>query len=162
FAGDRRGELRRRLAGTSYAAIAAEGGGILKTVAATRAASDDELAAGTRRRLDEMIRCGTTTCEAKSGYGLTVESELKQLRGLSRPGRDHDIEIAPTFMGAHEIPPEYRHHRRGYVDLLAGDMLRAVAGGGLAEWCDVFCEDGVFTPDESREILCAARAAGLK
>jgi len=162
FAGDRRDELRRRLAGASYAQIAGEGGGILKTVAATRAATGDDLAAATRGRLDEMIRCGTTTCEAKSGYGLTVESELKQLRVLAHLGREHDIEIAPTFMGAHEVPPEYRGDRRGYVDLVAGDMLRAVVRDDLAEWCDVFCEEGVFTPGESREILCAARAAGLK
>jgi len=162
FAGDRRNELRRRLAGASYAQIAAEGGGILSTVAATRAAADEELAAATRQRLDEMIRCGTTTCEAKSGYGLSIESELKQLRVLARLAREHTVEIAPTFMGAHEVPLEYRGNRRGYVDLLAGDMLSAVTREGLAEWCDVFCEDGVFTPDESREILSAARAAGLK
>jgi imidazolonepropionase len=162
FAGDRRSELRRRLAGATYAEIAAAGGGILSTVAATRAAGDEELAAATRIRLDEMLRCGTTTCEAKSGYGLTIESELKQLRVLSRLAGEHAIEIAPTFMGAHEVPLEYRTNRRGYVDLVAGDMLRAVARDGLAEWCDVFCEEGVFTPDESREILCAARGAGLK
>jgi len=162
FAGDRRNELRRRLAGASYAQIAAEGGGILSTVAATRAASAEELAADTRLRLDEMIRCGTTTCEAKSGYGLTIESELKQLRVLAQLAREHPVEIAPTFMGAHEVPIEYRGNRRGYLDLLAGDMLPAVAREGLAEWCDVFCEHGVFTPAESRDILCAARDAGLK
>jgi imidazolonepropionase len=162
FAGDRRDELRRRLAGVSYAQIAGEGGGILSTVAATRAATADTIAADTRRRLDEMLRCGTTTCEAKSGYGLTLESEVKQLRVLSRLAREHDIEIAPTFMGAHEIPLEYRDNRRGYVDLLTGGMLQAVAREHLAEWCDVFCEEGVFTPPESRAILGAARAAGLK
>jgi imidazolonepropionase len=162
FCGDRRHELRRRLAGASYAQIAGEGGGILSTVAATRAATEDEIAADTRRRLDEMLRCGTTTCEAKSGYGLTIDSELKQLRVLSRLAREHDIEIAPTFMGAHEIPLEYRDDRRGYVDLLTGDMLQAVVRENLAEWCDVFCEQGVFTPLESRAILAAARAAGLK
>ena len=162
FCGDRRHELRRRLAGASYAQIAGEGGGILSTVAATRAATEEEIAAGTRRRLDEMLRCGTTTCEAKSGYGLTIDSELKQLRVLSRLAREHDIEIAPTFLGAHEIPLEYRGNRRGYIDLLTGDMLQAVARENLAEWCDVFCEQGVFTPLESRAILAAARAAGLK
>ncbi len=162
FSGDRRDELRRRLTGVSYAQIAGEGGGILSTVSATRAASDDELAADTRRRLDEMLRCGTTTCEAKSGYGLTIESELKQLRVLARLAREHDIEIAPTFMGAHEIPPEHRHDRAAYIDLLTGAMLRAVTGERLAEWCDVFCEDGVFTPSESRRILEAGKNAGLK
>jgi imidazolonepropionase len=162
FSGDRRDELRRRLTGVSYAQIASEGGGILSTVAATRAATADRLAAETRRRLDEMLDCGTTTCEAKSGYGLTIESELKQLRVLARLARDHDVEIAPTFMGAHEIPAEYREDRRGYIDLLTGDMLLAVTRERLAEWCDVFCEGDVFTPAESERILAAARDAGLK
>lgn len=162
FAGDRREELRRRLAGASYEEIAAEGGGILSTVIATRAATDEQLAAHTGRRLDEMLRCGTTTCEAKSGYGLTTDSELKMLRVLARLAESHQIEIAPTFMGAHEIPFEYRERRRAYIDLILREMIPAVAGERLAEWCDVFCETGVFTPDESREILLAGRAAGMK
>ncbi len=162
FAGDRREELRRRLAGLTYAEIAAEGGGILSTVVATRAATEDRLAADTRRRLDEMLRCGTTTCEAKSGYGLTTGAELKMLHVLRRLAWDHAIEISPTFMGAHEIPIEYRDRRRAYVKLMIDDMIPAVAGEGLAEWCDVFCETGVFTRDESREILQAGRAAGMK
>jgi imidazolonepropionase len=162
FAGDRREELRRRLAGASYAEIAAAGGGILATVIATRAASEAGLAAETRVRLDEMLRCGTTTCEAKSGYALTTEGELKMLRTLAAIGETHPIELSPTFMGAHEVPSEYRNRRRGYLDLIVKDMLPAVAHERLAEWCDVFCEDGVFTPDESREILEAGRALGLK
>jgi imidazolonepropionase len=164
FGGDRRDELRRRLAGASYAEIAAGGGGIVSTVRATRGAAEHTLVTETRRRLDEMRRCGTTTCEIKSGYGLTTESELAQLRaiGTLAADRDQPIEIAPTFMGAHEIPPEYRDRRRAYVDLLVREMLPAVVQQGIAEWCDVFCEQGVFTPDESCEILLAARAAGLK
>jgi imidazolonepropionase len=162
FGGDRREELRRRLAGATYADIAAEGGGILSTVVATRAATEVDLAAQTRRRLDEMLRCGTTTCEAKSGYGLTTESELKMLRVIAALAASHDIDIAPTFMGAHEIPIEYRDRRRTFIDLIIGDMLPAVAAEGLAEWCDVFCERDVFTPGESREILIAARNRGLK
>ena len=162
FAGDRREELRRRLTGASYAEIAADGGGILGTVIATRAASEAGLAAETRVRLDEMLRCGTTTCEAKSGYALTTEGELKMLRTLAAVGETHPIELSPTFMGAHEVPSEYRNRRRGYLDLIVKDMLPAVARERLAEWCDVFCEDGVFTPDESREILEAGRAFGLK
>jgi imidazolonepropionase len=162
FAGDRRAELRRRLSGATYAEIAADGGGILGTVIATRAATETALAAETRIRLDEMLRCGTTTCEVKSGYALTTEGELKLLRTVSTLAASHPIELSPTFMGAHEVPSEYRTRRRGYVDLIVKDMLPAVAGEGLAEWCDVFCETGVFTPDESREILEAARAAGLK
>jgi imidazolonepropionase len=162
FAGDRRDELRRRLAGASYADIAAAGGGIVSSVAATRAATEAELADLTRARLDEMLRCGTTTCEAKSGYGLTTADEIKILRVLRTIAADHAIDVAPTFMGAHEVPVEYRERRRAYVDLVIADMIPAVARERLAEWCDVFCENGVFTPAESREILLAARAAGLK
>jgi imidazolonepropionase len=161
FAGDRRDELRRRLAGTTYAEIAAGGGGIVSTVAATRAASDERLEAETRWRLDEMLRCGTTTCEAKSGYALTTEGELKMLRVVRRLASSHAMEIAPTFMGAHEIPIEYRDRRRDYIDLVIGEMIPAVARERLAEWCDVFCEEGVFTPEESCEILQAGREAGL-
>jgi imidazolonepropionase len=162
YAGDRRDELARRLAGATYEEVAAAGGGILSTVAQTRAASEDELASQTRLRLDEMLACGTTTCEAKSGYGLTMESELRQLRVLRRLDTEHAIDVVPTFLGAHEIPTEYRHDRAGYVSLLIDEMIPRVAAEGLAEWCDVFCERGVFTPDESIAILDAGRRAGLK
>ena len=162
FAGDRRAELRRRLTGASYEEIAGEGGGILSTVLATRSASESVLAADTSRRLAEMLRCGTTTAEAKSGYGLTTESELKMLRVIRELGETQPVELSPTFMGAHEVPVEYRTRRQAYVDLIVSDMIPAVARERLAEWCDVFCEKGVFTPDESREILTAARAAGMK
>ena len=161
FAGDRRDELRRRLGGASYAEIATAGGGIVSSVRATRAASGDELAAVTRVRLDEMLRCGTTTCEAKSGYALTTEGELNMLRTVRALAATHAIELSPTFMGAHDVPVEYRGRRRAYVDLIIGEMIPAVARERLAEWCDVFCETGVFTPEESREILEAGRAAGL-
>jgi imidazolonepropionase len=162
FAGDRRDELRRRLGGATYAEIAAAGGGIVSSVRATRAASVDQLVADTRRRLDEMLRCGTTTCEAKSGYALTVEGELKMLRALQTLAASHPIEIAPTFMGAHEVPLEYRGRRADYVALVIDEMIPAVAAERLAEWCDVFCEDGVFTPEEACAILQAGRGAGLK
>ncbi len=162
FAGDRRGELRRRLAGESYASIAAAGGGIVSTVAATRAASEDALVALGTARLDEMLACGTTTCEIKSGYGLDVPSELKMLRAIGRLDAAHAIDVVPTFMGAHEIPMDYRARRADYVDLVIREMIPAVASEGLAEWCDVFCEAGVFTPDESRTILEAGLSAGLK
>jgi imidazolonepropionase len=161
FAGDRRDELRRRLGGATYAEIAAEGGGIVGSVKATRAASDEDLAAATGRRLDEMLRCGTTTCEAKSGYALTTGGELKMLRTIRTLAATHPIEISPTFMGAHEVPIEYRDRRRDYVDLVVHEMIPAVARERSAESCDVFCETGVFTPEESREILEAGRAAGL-
>jgi len=162
FAGDRREELRRRLAGASYARIAADGGGIVSTVAATRDASERDLAAQTRVRLDEMLACGTTTCEIKSGYGLTVESELKILRAIAMLASDHPIEIAATFLGAHEVPLEFRARRDAYVDLVVEQMIPAVAAEKLAEWCDVFCETGVFTPDESTRILEAGVRAGLE
>ena len=162
FAGDRHEELRRRLAGATYAEIAAAGGGIVSTVAATRAASEDALAEETRARLDEMLACGTTTCEVKSGYGLALEAELKMLRVVRRLDREHAMDLVPTFMGAHEIPVEYRGRRREYVELVTGEMIPAVAGDRLAEWCDVFCETGVYTPEESREILEAGARAGLK
>jgi imidazolonepropionase len=162
FAGDRRNELHRRLAGASYSDIAGEGGGILATVAATRAAGEEELVRATARRLDEMLAHGTTTCEAKSGYGLTTESELKLLRVIARLQREHQVDIASTFMGAHEVPAEHRAQPEAYVALVCGEMIPAVARAGLAEWCDVFCEDGVFTPADSTAILTAARAAGMK
>jgi imidazolonepropionase len=162
FAGDRRDELRRRLAGATYADIAAAGGGIVSSVRATRAATDDQLVADTRRRLDEMLRCGTTSCEAKSGYALTVDGELKMLRALQTLAASHPIEIAATFMGAHEVPLEYRDRRGDYVRLVIDEMIPAVARERLAEWCDVFCESGVFTPEESGAILQAGRRAGMK
>ena len=161
FAGDRRHELRRRLAGATYAEIAAEGGGILSTVDATRAATVDDLVAASRPRLDEMLRCGTTTCEIKSGYGLTVESELTMLRAIRALDATHPLDVVPTFMGAHEIPREHRASRDAYVRLVLEEMIPAVAREGLAAWCDVFCETGVFTIEESRAILEAGRAAGL-
>lgn len=162
FAGDRRQELRRRLAGATYADIAAAGGGIVSTVTATRAASDEELVAQSRPRLDEMLACGTTTCEIKSGYGLDLESELRMLRAIATLQRTHDIDILSTFMGAHEVPPEFRDRRDAYTDLVIAEMLPAVAAERLAAWCDVFCEDGVFTPEDSRRILDAGIRHGLK
>src|SRR5262249_4808165 len=144
------------------AQIAAQGGGIVATVAATRAASEADLVAAARPRLDEMLACGTTTVEIKSGYGLTLEDELKMLRAIARLAREHPIDIAATFMGAHGIPVDYRPRREAYVRLILDGMIPAVAGAGLAEWCDVFCETGVFTPAESIAILEAGKRHGLK
>lgn len=162
FGGDRREELRRRLGGASYAEIAAAGGGIVKTVAATRAASEHELIEGGRARLAEMLAFGTTTAEAKSGYGLELETELRMLRAIRLLAAGQPIELTATFMGAHEVPVEYRGHRAEYVRHVIDDMIPAVAREGLAEWCDVFCETGVFTPDESQAILEAGVRHGLK
>jgi imidazolonepropionase len=162
YAGDRRDELRQRLAGATYAEIAAAGGGILQTVRATRTASEEELVALARVRLDEMAACGTTTCEAKSGYGLTVESELRQLRALQRLDAEHAIDLVPTFLGAHEVPLEFRERPNDYVTLVVDDMIPRVAEASLAEWCDVFCEKGAFTPEQSTRILQAGMRSGLR
>jgi imidazolonepropionase len=162
FAGDRRDELRRRLSGATYADLAAGGGGIVKTVAATRAASEHELIEGARRRLAEMLSFGTTTAEAKSGYGLDLETERRMLCAVKTVAAGQPIELAATFMGAHEVPLEYRGRRGDYVRLIVDEMIPAIADERLAEWCDVFCEQGVFTPDESREILEAGLRRGLK
>ena len=161
FAGDRQDELRRRLLGATYEEIAAAGGGIGKTVASTRATSDADLAEATRPRLDEMLAAGTTTCEAKSGYGLTTDSELAQLRAIRQLNRSHAIDIVPTFLGAHDIPREYRSQRNAYVACVIDDMIPRVAAESLAEWCDVFCDTGYFTPEESVAILEAGKRAGL-
>ena len=162
YAGDRRGELRERLAGASYADIAARGGGILRTVASTRAASEDDLLNAARIRAREMLAGGTTTCEAKSGYGLTLESEMRQLRVLRRLDETTPIDVVPTFLGAHEIPPEFAGHRGEYVAHVVNDMLPAITGEGLSEFCDVFCDAGVFTTEEATTILEAGARAGLK
>ncbi len=160
FAGDRRDELRRRLAGATYADIAAAGGGILSTVRATRAASETEMAAQTGARLVEMLAAGTTTCEAKSGYGLDTASELRMLRVIAALNQSQPMELVATFMGAHEVPPEYRGRQAEFVRVVIDEMIPAVAVH--AEWCDVFCDRGFFTPDESIAILEAGKAAGLK
>lgn len=162
YAGDRRHELRRRLAGASYAEIAAGGGGIVTTVALTRAASDDDLVAAALPRLREMLEAGTTTAEAKSGYGLTTDTELRMLRAIATLAREQPISLVPTFMGAHEIPRELRHDRATYIRLLTEEMIPAVAASGLAEYCDVFCETGVFTAAESRTILGVGLQHGLR
>lgn len=162
FAGDRRGELQRRLSGATYAEIAAEGGGILSTVRATRDATVGDLVEQTRRRLHEMLACGTTTAEIKSGYGLQTAAELKMLRAIRELASCEPIELVPTFLGAHEIPPEFRDTRAEYVRLIVEEMIPAVTAESLAEWCDVFCEQGVFTPEESRAILVAGQKSGLK
>lgn len=162
FAGDRRDELRRRLGGATYAQIAADGGGILRTVTDTRAASEADLVTAALPRLAEMLAFGTTTAEVKSGYGLELDAELRMLRAIRTLGSAQPIELTATFMGAHEVPAEYRGRRGEYAQAVIEEMIPAVAREQLAEWCDVFCEDGVFTPDESRAILEAGKRHGLK
>lgn len=162
YAGERLGEFRERLAGATYLEIAARGGGILATVRQTREATCDGLVEASRPRLDRMLLSGTTTAEVKSGYGLTTESELKMLRAIDLLDRSHPIDLVPTFLGAHEFPPEYREERSEYVGILIEEMIPEVGRTGLAEWCDVFCEAGVFTVEESRRILRAGTKHGLK
>jgi imidazolonepropionase len=161
FAGDRDDEIRARLAGITYAEIAAAGGGIVRSVDATRRASREELVSGLVARLDEMMLQGTTTVEVKSGYGLETRTELLCLEVVAEVGRTHPMTVVPTFLGAHEVPLEHRGARRRYLDLIVGEMIPEVARRRLAAFCDVFCEEGVFTVAESREVLSAARAHGL-
>ncbi|HVN77182.1 MAG TPA: imidazolonepropionase [Thermoanaerobaculaceae bacterium] len=162
FAGYREGEFDRRLAGESYAEIAAAGGGIVSTVASTRRATPDELLRLTLRRLDLQLLCGTTTTEAKSGYGLDLENELKQLRVLREARSRHPVEIVATAMPGHEVPPEWRHDPDGWVDVVVQEIYPAVAGEGLAEQVDVFCERGVFTPDQTRRLVRDSRRFGWR
>ncbi|HXH27727.1 MAG TPA: amidohydrolase family protein, partial [Candidatus Polarisedimenticolia bacterium] len=148
FAGSREQELARRLEGATYESIARAGGGIMATVRATRDASLEDLVDLGRRRLDRMLRHGTTTVEAKSGYGLTLETELKQLRVLRRLDRSHPIDLVPTFLGAHVVPEERRSDRGAYVREVIERMIPRVAREGLARFCDVFVEEGAFTAGE--------------
>lgn len=161
WAGTREHEFSQRLAGKTYQEIAAAGGGILSTVAATRRASEDELTANVVARLDRMLETGTTTAEAKSGYGLSLEDELKQLRAIRRASASHAVEVVPTLMAAHEVPPEHRAERDRYLDLITEEIIPAAADAKLARFCDVFCERGVFSVEESQRVLEAGRAHGL-
>lgn len=161
FAGWREREFDERLRGATYSEIAARGGGILSTVERTRAESRERLVAHVRHRLDEMLRLGTTTVEAKSGYGLSHDDELKQLRALAEAGRGHPVELVPTFLGAHTVPAEYRERREEYVALLVDEILPAVAGSKLAEYADAFVDAHAFTIGEARRVLVAAREHGM-
>ena len=161
FAGTRAGEFEERACGATYQEIAARGGGIQATVRATREATPDELFTAGKRYADWFVRTGTTTVEAKSGYGLTLDDELKILGTIRRLESETSLRYVPTFLGAHDIPPEYKSRREQYVSLLTEQMLPRVAEEKLAEFCDVFCEEKVFTVDESWRILSAARRHGL-
>jgi imidazolonepropionase len=161
FAGTRVDEFEERIKGATYQEIAARGGGIQSTVNKTRAASLDELVATGKRYASWFLRGGTTTVEAKSGYGLSREDEIKILRAIKRLDAETALRYVPTFLGAHSIPPEYRARREEYVALLIDEMLPQIGREKLAEFCDVFCEQNVFTTDESWRILTAARCHGL-
>lgn len=166
WAGWRDEEYELRLAGATYLDIMAAGGGIMSTVRATRMAGEEELRELAAVRLTRMLAHGTTTVEIKSGYGLSVEDELKSLRAIRDLGRELGEQgagprIAATFLGAHAIPTEYDGRSDEYVDLVINEMLPAVAAEGLAEWCDAFCDVGAFTAEQTRRILAAAKALGL-
>jgi len=162
FGGWRHNELDLKLKGASYLDILAAGGGILSSVRSTRAASEDELVERGIAFAREMLTHGTTTAEAKSGYGLDTETELKQLRAIRRVSEAQPIDLVPTFLGAHALPQEYKENREEFIRLVCEEMLPAVQAAELAEFCDIFCETGVFTPEETRTVLTAAKAHGLK
>jgi len=161
FAGNRAAEFERRIAGATYQEIAAAGGGILRTVALTRAASEDELLAEARTHRDWMLRSGTTTMEAKSGYGLEHETELKMLRVLRSLNDEGPARIVSTLLAAHTVPPEFAGRRAEYVRLVVEELIPEVAAQKLARYCDAFCDDHAFTVDECRTVLTAARSHGL-
>lgn len=162
FEGTREKELLMKLEGKTYIEILKAGGGILKTVRETREAPLEKLVENGKKILDRMMSYGTTTVETKSGYGLTTESEIKQLRAIEILNNKHPIDIIPTFLGAHAIPPEYENKTNEYVELIISDMIPKIANEGLAEFCDVFCEEGIFSIKQTRKILKTAIRYGLK
>jgi imidazolonepropionase len=161
WAGTRAREFELRLAGASYEEIARSGGGILATMAATRAANQESLVAQALPRLDALLAEGVTTLEVKSGYGLNLEGELKQLRAARALAQARPVGIRATFLGAHAAPPEFQGDTDGYIDLVCGTMIPAVAAEGLADAVDAFCEGIAFSPAQVRRVFAAARAAGL-
>ena len=162
FAGSREQELDMRLSGMSYMDILRSGGGILKTMYATREASKEKLVEEGKKVLDSMMLNGTTTVEAKSGYGLTVEHETKMLLAAKDLSKQHPLDIVPTFLGAHAFPPEYKDAPDEYVRVVATQMIPQIAREGLAEFCDVFCDKGVFSVEQARNILVAGIEHGLR
>ncbi len=161
-AGGRSNEFVMRCEGADYMDILAAGGGILNSADSTRAASDKRLFDVGWKALENSLSCGVTTIEIKSGYGLNTEAELKMLRAIKTLGKNHPVNVKATFLGAHAIPGEFKNDPDSYVDMVIGEMLPAVAEENLAEFCDVFIEDGVFSVDQGRRILEAGRKLGLK
>ena len=161
FAGNRADEFEQRIAGATYQQIAASGGGILRTVRLTRAATEDDLLAAASRHRDWMLRGGTTTLEAKSGYGLDRDTELRMLRVIGRLNEEGPIRTIPTLLAAHTVPPEFADRRADYIRFLSDELIPEVAREGLARYCDAFCDDHAFTVDECRAVLTAAKQHGL-
>ena len=162
YAGSREFELELKAKGKSYLEILQEGGGILRTVKDTRAASAEEILRQSARRLESMIAHGSTTVETKSGYGLDRDTELRILETVKQLGTSHPATLVPTFLGAHAVPPEFKDRTDEYVDFIIADVLPEVSRRKLAEFCDVFCEKGVFSADQSRKVLLAAKELGMK
>ena len=162
FGGYRQNEIPMKLAGAGYLDILRAGGGILDTVRKTREASFEELYAKSEGFLDEMLNMGITTCEAKSGYGLDMENELKMLEVIKALGEKHPMDVVPTFMGAHAIPPEYEGRGDEYIEMLCSEVIPEVRKRGLAEFCDGFCEDSVFNAEQSRKYMEKAREYGFE
>jgi imidazolonepropionase len=162
FAGSRENEFEQRIQGHSYLEIAERGGGILSTVEATRKASFDELFSLGKRRLDRLLSMGVTTVEAKSGYGLSCQDEMRILKVMKALQESHPLDIVPTFLGAHTVPKEFRNRRTDYLHLITEEMIPMIAQEGLAEFCDVFCEEKAFTFRESKKILETGKQYGLK
>ena len=154
-------EVAMRKAGATYEEIAAMGGGINSSINGVRNASVDELIERVSKRMDQFLKLGTTTVECKSGYGLNTEAELNSLKVIHEVNKIHEMDMIPTFLGAHAFPPEFAHDHDGYVDLLCNEMIPAVAKQGIAVFCDVFCENGYFNVDQSRRILNTAKEYGL-
>lgn len=161
FGGYRQNEIPMKLAGAGYLDILNSGGGILDTVRKTRSAAFEELYEKSRGFLDEMLALGVTTCEAKSGYGLDLKNEIKMLEVIKALGEKHPVDVVPTFMGAHAVPPEYEGRGSEYIDMLCREVIPEVRKQGLAEFCDVFCEDSVFDAQESRRYMQKAREEGF-
>jgi imidazolonepropionase len=162
FAGSRENEFIDKILGLSYADIAAKGGGILNSANLLNNTSEQELFESASSRLKEMMRLGTGAVEIKSGYGLTVEGELKMLRVIRRLQKEHNLIIKSTFLGAHTYPVAYKNDHEGYIRLIVDEMLPAIANGQLADYIDVFCENGFFSPEETERICRAGMAVGLK
>ncbi|WP_298716016.1 imidazolonepropionase [uncultured Oceanisphaera sp.] len=161
FGGNRAGEFEARLEGKSYEEIARAGGGIISTVRATRAATEDELFAAARPRLQALMADGATTVEIKSGYGLDLDNELKMLRVARRLGRELPVRVVTTLLGAHALPPEYKDDADGYIELVCSQMIPAAAAEGLADAVDVFCENIAFSVEQCERVYAAAKAHGL-
>jgi len=162
FNGSREEELSMKLAGKTYLEILQSGGGILKTMRDTRTATIEKLVANGKKILDRMMKFGTTTVETKSGYGLTLESEIKSLRAAKKLNEEHPIDLVSTFLGAHAVPPEYEGKTDAYVDLITSEMIPKIATEKLAEFCDVFCEKDIFSIEQAKKILEIAKKFGLK